>query len=36
MEKIEVLKQERGNILLEIQQERKNNNDKEILKSLQK
>ncbi len=34
MEQIEVLKQERENTLLEIQQERKNNNDKEILKSL--
>ena len=34
IEKIEALKKERINILLEIQEEKKNNNDKEILKSL--
>lgn len=34
MEKIEALKQDRTNILLEIQQEKANNNDIEILKSL--
>ena len=34
MEKIEVLKQERENILLQIQEQKANNNDIEILKSL--
>jgi hypothetical protein len=35
IEKIEALKQDRKNILLEIQQEKKNNNDTEKIKSLE-
>jgi hypothetical protein len=34
IEKIEALKKERINILLEIQEEKENKNDNEILKSL--
>ena len=34
IEKIEALKEERQNIILQIQQEKANNNDIEILKSL--
>jgi hypothetical protein len=34
MDKIEVLKKDRTNILLEIQQEKENNNDSEKIKSL--
>jgi hypothetical protein len=34
MDKIEILKEERNKILLKIQDEKDNNNDKEILKSL--
>lgn len=34
IDKIEALKQDRENILLQIQEQKANNNDKEILKSL--
>jgi len=34
MEKIEALKEDRRNIILQMQQEKANNNDKEILKTL--